>query len=805
MKRLYLLLMTLCALGPPVFAQVTGSITSSPGTACIKVDVGANTSTVGIQVTGTWSGTLQPEVAIQGQAAQNIQVVPSNSSTAQDTITADGIYVAKVAGANTFLLCGATVASGTAVVYLNSSVAVNGGTGFGGGGGSITAVNAGTGLNGGGSSGSVTLNLDAALPSDETATTQVLGDNTDSVATDAFVNGSIASIAPNPPYSGNQVIAGCGVEWLGLYNFTIGQCSYVIAGVQYSSLLTNITLAASDPTNDRIDVIGVDNTNSVFQIAGTPSATPLQPTVDPTSQLALTFVYVTAASSAANLTVVDIYHENAEWTTSKSGAPINLASTNNPYDGTVTIEATASTTGNYAQMTKPASGTVDLANYNALVFYLRSKATWGNNRSITVQWYSGATPKGAPLLIRPTGTFGFVSSQTASYQQISIPANIFGLNGIPVTSVRYTVSGTGGTIGWYLDDITLQGGQNGNPSGSFLTWRGTWATSVGYNVNDVVFYNGTSWICQVNNTASAPSLVNPNWSPTFNVGTNQQVLFNLAGVPSGSAGMLFDNATGNLTLTGTVTATSFITSGGGAFTLEGTEGTAPSGSVGLDILWADSTAHRWKMSNNNSAAFLIPGVSAAGTSAHCVQFAANGIDLADAGAACGSGSGTVTTTGSPASGNLTKFSGATSITNADLTGAVTTSGTVATTLATSYRTKNCVEVWGGSGAANAMASGDDAIVNIGCYNDDGATRTITAVKCRSDNAANTTTVNPTFGAAGTGTTILSGALTCGNSGAMSSSGTVSNAAWTTGTGVNPGMATVGNATSIVLLIEYTIP
>ena len=46
------------------------------------------------------------------------------------------------------------------------------------------------------------------------------------------------------------------------------------------------------------------------------------------------------------------------------------------------------------------------------------------------------------------------------------------------------------------------------------------------------------------------------------------------------------------------------------------------------------------------------------------------------------GGGTVTTTGSPSSGNLSKFSGATSVTNADLTGDVTTSGTVATTLAT---------------------------------------------------------------------------------------------------------------------------
>jgi hypothetical protein len=46
------------------------------------------------------------------------------------------------------------------------------------------------------------------------------------------------------------------------------------------------------------------------------------------------------------------------------------------------------------------------------------------------------------------------------------------------------------------------------------------------------------------------------------------------------------------------------------------------------------------------------------------------------------GAGSVTVTGSPSSGNLSKFSGASSITNTDLTGDVTTSGTVATTLAT---------------------------------------------------------------------------------------------------------------------------
>lgn len=45
------------------------------------------------------------------------------------------------------------------------------------------------------------------------------------------------------------------------------------------------------------------------------------------------------------------------------------------------------------------------------------------------------------------------------------------------------------------------------------------------------------------------------------------------------------------------------------------------------------------------------------------------------------GTGTVTTTGSPTTGKLTKFSGATSVTNGDLSGDVTTSGGLVTTLA----------------------------------------------------------------------------------------------------------------------------
>jgi hypothetical protein len=66
------------------------------------------------------------------------------------------------------------------------------------------------------------------------------------------------------------------------------------------------------------------------------------------------------------------------------------------------------------------------------------------------------------------------------------------------------------------------------------------------------------------------------------------------------------------------------------------------------------------------------------TTNDCVKFDANG-NTVDAGAACGGAAGTVTTTGSPANGNLTKFTGAATISNGDLSGDCTTSGALAVT------------------------------------------------------------------------------------------------------------------------------
>ena len=79
--------------------------------------------------------------------------------------------------------------------------------------------------------------------------------------------------------------------------------------------------------------------------------------------------------------------------------------------------------------------------------------------------------------------------------------------------------------------------------------------------------------------------------------------------------------------------------------------------------------------------FTPPPVTFTGTLTpnDCANWNTSTGTLGDAGAACGSGTGTVSTTDSPANGNLTKFSGATSITNGDLSGDCTTAGALAIT------------------------------------------------------------------------------------------------------------------------------
>lgn len=106
-----------CASGTNTTA--TGAITS---TQSVTVTPGAGQSTVGIQVTGTWTGTLFVEGSVDGTNYVQTTLIPILSGSVQTaTITANGIFQANVAGLASFRIRGSTVASGTATVTLISS------------------------------------------------------------------------------------------------------------------------------------------------------------------------------------------------------------------------------------------------------------------------------------------------------------------------------------------------------------------------------------------------------------------------------------------------------------------------------------------------------------------------------------------------------------------------------------------------------------------------------------------------------------------------------------------------------------
>jgi hypothetical protein len=79
---------------------------------------------------------------------------------------------------------------------------------------------------------------------------------------------------------------------------------------------------------------------------------------------------------------------------------------------------------------------------------------------------------------------------------------------------------------------------------------------------------------------------------------------------------------------------------GAGFGFMGVEGTAPTGVAGSDGLWADSTAHRLMMNNNNAGALTIVGNGTAATAGHIAVFSTGGRDIEDSGVVGITASGT---------------------------------------------------------------------------------------------------------------------------------------------------------------------
>jgi hypothetical protein len=280
------------------------------------------------------------------------------------------------------------------------------------------------------------------------------------VATKNYVDNLVATVNVGGAAQNSFLVSGGQVVWQSNYTFTVSSAIYYINGVLYTSPQTDITLTAAHATLDRIDVVAVNDSSAVVVVDGTPSSTPSEPTIDPGTQLKLTIITVGAnTTQPADVTQVVVYTNNVgsptEWNWSTSGSGFNVNSTNNPRSATKDIEGTTVTAGSYAQG-QIGTGSLDPNLYTFLVMYIRSKATWQNKRGLQVTLRSNGVQRGSTITINQNA-FGFASNQTSSYQQVAIPITQFAVTeGLTIDQVR--IADFGGSIGFYLDDISFQGG-----------------------------------------------------------------------------------------------------------------------------------------------------------------------------------------------------------------------------------------------------------------------------------------------------------------------------------------------------------
>jgi hypothetical protein len=297
-------------------------------------------------------------------------------------------------------------------------------------------------------------------------------DTEDSRRTKNYKIGNILSLADT--FSSQDGILTGGVSWLQDLVFEVTPLTYIINTAFYSSLSTEVTLATADPTNPRIDLIVVDRNGLVSAITGTPSATPVKPSLDNIDEVEITFVQVDAlATTPSGVTEDLVYNEDVgpavEWTATEntSGTIIDLADTTDPYSGTVSVSWTdPGLIGNTATFVSPS--TLNVVDFTTLHFYIKLQSAWTlSGAGIIVQLFEGATEvTGAFTII--SSQFGITDTDVTNYQSVVLALEK--LHYLGTTFDTITIELVNIEDGLFLDYVRVLGGVN-NPAefGSFLS------------------------------------------------------------------------------------------------------------------------------------------------------------------------------------------------------------------------------------------------------------------------------------------------------------------------------------------------
>lgn len=328
----------------------------------------------------------------------------------------------------------------------------------------------------------------------------------------------------DPSASGSYLVSGGAVIWRGNLDFTITPATYYILGTLYSSAATDVTLAAADPTNPRIDTFYVDVDGLAGVITGTPAGDPQEPSIDPATQLRLTIAQVDATATVpTDVSNEIIYDENigtpTEWATSTIGAAVaDFADTSDPSNNTIhtTVVGDGSS---YGLRYTPASPATINASEDKLIFSIKLTDEFARNDFLSIRFYDGNTNTLLNANLR-NGQFDFDGNNTSSYQEIVIPfVAMYPYSSATFTDIDYmTIVSAPQTRqrDYKLDYIYIQKGisyyygAQGTP-GSGVNWRGTWDAGTAYATDDGVEHQGSAWIANQATVAGDEPGVSTKW------------------------------------------------------------------------------------------------------------------------------------------------------------------------------------------------------------------------------------------------------------------------------------------------------
>ena len=248
-----------------------------------------------------------------------------------------------------------------------------------------------------------------------------------------------------------------GASWSGtglVYDVTA--LEYYFNGDKNTSA-TQVTLDASDPIDNRLDAIVVDEAGVVSVIKGDASASPISPSVDE-SHILIQYILVEAGSTQPTIAKEDIYLENVEWTTSTyttgtATGSIDFDNAVSPKQGVKCISANADARLG-ARFVRTTS--FDPYQYTMLSMWVRfTGSNVATNKSLNVRFENGAGALVANTI--NLFNFGLQGNLLNVWQLVVIPITSFGA--LPTSVKGLKIIMTGGTVGqarqWDIDLISL--------------------------------------------------------------------------------------------------------------------------------------------------------------------------------------------------------------------------------------------------------------------------------------------------------------------------------------------------------------